>query len=328
MGAKAKTKPLPYQLVALDVDGTLVEPGCGCARPAVQRAVNAVQALGAKVVIASGRCQFAATDARVLGGIRPDYVVCSGGAQLVDADGNELFARTFTSAQAGALLDFCKSRGHELAFSFSDRYDVCIGHEAVQRHYRNLTEHAEFLCDAQSRAGQLEQLPYAAFCHMPHEHVAEFGRLYGRLGLRFVPYGPDWYDICQKDLTKAGGLAVLLKLLGLGAGDMLAAGDAENDIEMLRMAGLGAAMAGAAPAVKAAAGRIAPDVKQDGAAVLLDEVFGLGLGLAPAAGTEQSAAKNAPGTGALLAAAAPRPAQKGAASGAAAAFGGGEEAAP
>lgn len=275
MAAKAKTISLPYKLVALDVDGTLVEPGCGCARPAVQRAVSAVQALGAKIVIASGRCQFAAVDAGVLSGIRPDYAVCSGGAQLIDAAGHELFAQTFTPAQAGALLDFCESRGRELAFSFSDRYDVCIGHEAVRQYYRNMAEHAEFLRDAQSRARQLEEMPYAAFCHMPREDVAEFGRLYGQLGLRFVPYGPDWYDICQTGLTKASGLAELLRLLGLSAGEMLAVGDAENDLEMLKMAGLGVAMGNAAPAVKAAAGRIAPDVKEDGAALLLEEIFGL-----------------------------------------------------
>lgn len=280
MDTTIKTTPLPYKLAALDVDGTLVEPGCGCARPAVVRAVSAVQALGVKIVIASGRCQLAATDEKVLGGIRPDYVVCSGGAQLIDAAGHELFARTFTPRQAGVLLDFCESCGHELAFSFSDRYDVCVGHEAVQRHYRDLAEHAEFLRDAESRARQLEELPYAAFCHMPREDVAKFGRLYAPLGLRFVPYGPDWYDVCQKDLTKATGLAALLRLLGLEAGEMLAAGDAENDLEMLKMAGLGVAMAGAAPAVKAAAGRIAPDVKEDGVALLLNEVFGPGLGLA------------------------------------------------
>lgn len=289
MGTKAKAGPLPYQLIALDVDGTLVEAGCGCARPAVQRAVRAVQALGAKVVIASGRCQFAAVDPKVLGGIRPDYAVCAGGAQLMDAAGRELFARTLTPEQMYALVDFCENYGHELAFSFSDHYYVYIGYEAVAEHYRALAEHAEFIRDGEDQDRHLQSMPYAAFCHMPAAQAAAFGRLYGHLGLRFVPYAPDWYDVCQAGLTKASGLAALLDRLGLSASGMLAMGDAENDLEMLKMAGLGVAMGNAAPLAKAAADRIAPDVKQDGAAILLDEVFGLGLGLAPAAGTEQAA---------------------------------------
>ncbi len=304
---------LPYKLVALDIDGTLVEPGCGCARPVVQRAVGAVQALGAKVAIASGRCQLAAVDARVLGGIRPDYAVCAGGAQLIDAAGRELFACPLTPKQMYALVDFCENYEHELAFSFSDGYYVYIGHEAVAAHYRALAEHTEFIRDGEDQNRHLKSMPYAAFCHMAPARAEEFGRLYRHLGLRFVPYAPGWYDVCQAGLTKAGGLAALLGLLGLSAGEMLAVGDAENDVEMLKMAGLGVAMANAAPPAKAAAGRIAPDVREDGAALLLDGLFGLGLGLAQRADAGMPGAAAGQPAGAVLHAAAPQPPGMGAA---------------
>lgn len=274
---------LPYKLVALDVDGTLVEPGCGCARPAVRQAVDAVQAMGAKVVIASGRCYLAAVDSRVLGGIRPDYVICMGGAQLTDAAGKELFAHPFTPEQMYALVDHCENYDDELAFSFSDGYHVYIGFDSVYRHYGDMAEHAEFLHNGEDQDRHLKGMPCAGFCHMPPERVAEFGRLYGHLGLRFIPFTKDWYDINWAGQTKADALAVLLEQLGLGPGELLAMGDGENDVEMLKLAGLGVAMGNAAPGAKAAADRIAPDVKLDGAAVLLDDLFGLGLGLAGSA---------------------------------------------
>lgn len=288
----APARPLPYQIVALDVDGTLVVPGQGCAGRAVQRAVRAVQALGAKVVIASGRCQFAAVDARVLGGIRPDYAVCAGGAQVTDAAGNALVGHTLTPEQMYALVDYCENYDHELAFSFKDHYYVYIGYEAVWRYYGKMAEHAEFLANGEDQNRHLQDMPYAAFCHMTPEHVAEFGRQYEHLGLRFIPFAPGWYDICQTGLTKASGLADLLNRLGLPASAVLAMGDGENDVELLRMAGLGVAMANAAPAAKAAADRIAPDVREDGAARLLDAVFGLGLDLPPpdGVGTERAPA--------------------------------------
>lgn len=271
---------LPYKLVALDVDGTLVEPGCGAARPAVRQAVDAVQAMGAKVVIASGRCHLAAIDQRVLGGIRPDYAVCAGGAQLVDAAGKELFARPFTPEQMYALVDFCENYDDELAFSYSDGYHVYIGFDSVYRHYGDMAEHAEFLHNGEDQDRHLQSMPCAGFCHMPPGRVAEFGRLYAHLGLRFIPFMRDWYDINHAGQTKADALAALLGQLNLAPGEVLAMGDGENDVEMLRLAGLGVAMGNAAPAAKAAADRVALDVRQDGAALLLDEVFGLGLGLA------------------------------------------------
>lgn len=294
----APARPLPYQLVALDVDGTLVVPGQGCASRAVQRAVKAVQALGAKVVIASGRCQFAAVDARVLGGIRPDYAVCAGGAQVTDAAGNALAAHTLTPEQMYALVDYCENYDHALAFSFKDHYYVYIGYEEVWRYYGKMAEHAEFLINGEDQDRHLQDMPYAAFCHMTPEHVAGFGQLYGHLGLRFIPFAPGWYDICQTGLTKASGLADLLSRLNLPASAVLAMGDGENDVELLRMAGLGVAMANAAPAARAAADRIAPDVRQDGAARLLDEVFGLGLSLPPLSG---AGAECAPSAGAAQA---------------------------
>ena len=46
----------------------------------------------------------------------------------------------------------------------------------------------------------------------------------------------------------------LLKRLGVDAGNVMALGDGENDVEMLRLAGLSVAMAGSAPKVVEAAG--------------------------------------------------------------------------
>jgi hypothetical protein len=47
-------------------------------------------------------------------------------------------------------------------------------------------------------------------------------------------------------------------------------GDQENDVPLVRWAGLGIAMGNAAPAVKEAADWIAPPLKEDGAAVAIE----------------------------------------------------------
>jgi hypothetical protein len=51
-------------------------------------------------------------------------------------------------------------------------------------------------------------------------------------------------------VDKASGLAEALKELGLSADEVVAIGDAENDLAMLRLCGCGAAVATAVPPLK------------------------------------------------------------------------------
>ena len=90
---------MPYKAIILDVDGTLVAHGEPSARPAVAEMVRRVQALGVKVVIATGRTYYA-MNTSILGGIKPDYAVCANGAQVL-ADAGRLLASGAVSQAAG-----------------------------------------------------------------------------------------------------------------------------------------------------------------------------------------------------------------------------------
>ena len=60
-------------------------------------------------------------------------------------------------------------------------------------------------------------------------------------------------EFVSEGISKGGALNFLCSLLNISPEDAVAAGDAENDISMLQAAGVGAAVANAAPQVKAAA---------------------------------------------------------------------------
>jgi len=63
---------------------------------------------------------------------------------------------------------------------------------------------------------------------------------------------------------KAAGIEELCKYYGVERQNILAFGDGENDISMLKWAGVGVAMANAGDAVKAAADHIAPSNNEGG----------------------------------------------------------------
>ena len=69
---------------------------------------------------------------------------------------------------------------------------------------------------------------------------------------------------------KGHGLLWLTKRLGIDPGGVLAVGDNENDVPMLRQAGLAVCMGQATESVRAVSDWVAPTLEEDGAAVALE----------------------------------------------------------
>lgn len=82
---------------------------------------------------------------------------------------------------------------------------------------------------------------------------------------------PEALEIVPTGVNKAAGLARVAAILGIPREETIAIGDGENDISMLRWAGLGIAMANAPENVKAAADVIAPACDEDGAAWAMEK---------------------------------------------------------
>jgi Cof subfamily protein (haloacid dehalogenase superfamily) len=74
-------------------------------------------------------------------------------------------------------------------------------------------------------------------------------------------------------VSKGAALEEAMRYLELSAGQVIAFGDSHNDIEMLRVAGTGVAMANASAEVRAAADRLAPSNEEDGIAVVLEDLL-------------------------------------------------------
>ncbi|HOV67466.1 MAG TPA: phosphoglycolate phosphatase [Methanoregulaceae archaeon] len=68
----------------------------------------------------------------------------------------------------------------------------------------------------------------------------------------------------QAGITKATALSALARAMGLEPADFLAVGDSENDVEMIREAGAGAAVGNAVPGARAAADYVATAPYGDG----------------------------------------------------------------
>lgn len=271
---------MPYQLLAVDYDNTLVPFGETGPRPAVAEGIRRMQAGGGRLVVCTGRCLAALNAAGAWRqGLRYDYAVCSNGACVVDSAGTVLAKTPLTGEDMYALVDFCEDDDYPLEFAFSNGYYAYIGYEDLRRYYGDLSQTGLIVHDGEDQDRHLTEMPTAAFLAMPDGAPARFAAKYGYLGIVFVPlhagYRPGWtvYDVMHRGVNKGLGLQGLCRAIGVPPEQVAAAGDGANDLELLQAAGLGCAMGNAVPGLKAAADRVLDDVRAEGLAPLLAELW-------------------------------------------------------
>ena len=82
-------------------------------------------------------------------------------------------------------------------------------------------------------------------------------------------------ELSAEGVTKATGIKALCEYLSITSEQVMAAGDSNNDLEMLKHAGFAVVMDNANDEIKEVADKIAPNVKKDGLATALIDLFGL-----------------------------------------------------
>ncbi|MFN8195325.1 MAG: HAD family hydrolase [Nocardioidaceae bacterium] len=270
------------RLVALDIDGTLLKwvPGAGQTYEQIPAAtfgaVRRAREAGAHIVLASGRSPHGMT--RIadlleipLDGDEPLWVVASNGAVVFRYPPVEVVhEETFDPAPAVAAV---LAHHPDALVAIEERG---VGYR-VSRPFPDGELSGEMIPTA---LGDLVGAPVSRVIIRDPEATAEdFVELAARLGLHGTDYvvgWTAWLDLSPVGVSKASGLEIVARELGVDAADVLAVGDGRNDIEMLRWAGRGVAMGQAVDVVREAADAVTASVYDDGAAVELDRWFGGG----------------------------------------------------
>ncbi|KQO03087.1 MULTISPECIES: HAD family hydrolase [unclassified Arthrobacter] len=257
-----------HHLIALDVDGTLVDHE-GAMTEEVRDATRAVIDAGHEVIIATGRSLGATLPVIRLLGITRGYAVCSNGGVTLRVDatldqGFEVLDRvTFDPRPALTAL---RERLPSAKYALEDDRGRFLSTESFQD--------ASFGSEAES-VGFEEMLGSRAVrvvVFSTDSSAEEFGAAVASIGLHGVTYSVGWtawLDIAASGVTKATALEVLRRRLGTDPAMTVAVGDGRNDIEMLQWAGRGVAMGQAPDEVRSAASEVTGSVYDDGAAKVL-----------------------------------------------------------
>ena len=267
---------MDIDLIAMDLDGTLYNSKKEI-DPRTAQALLRAQREGVRLALASARPLpglYHARDAlrmREFGGV----LIAYNGGRIADArTGATLHRRGMTLSEAKAvlralealpctpILDDCER------FYVTDRtaYKVeyeCWNNRMTCREVPNLAdfvsfEPAKLLLSVQPAELPALQARIAAF--LPET-------------LTVVQTADFYLEVLPRGMHKGQALLDACRALGVDPARAAAFGDAENDIPMLREAGLGVAMGNADPRVKAAADRVTLTNDEAGIAALLEELL-------------------------------------------------------
>lgn len=280
---------MAIRLIALDVDGTLVDPPDNMQiHPRILSAVAEAVRRGITVCVASGRNYVYACDYLRQSGANGPLISCNGASVL--SDGKVYFRKSLEPEMVAFSVKFCDEydmtpmvfTDHEVFFHtfgsaekdqwFIDAY-TCDGTGA---HAFKPLERGDYLAlrDRAQDIVKMSIISYKSEEHMRRAHSAwEALRAEGK-----IPGDPEsavayWtcFEVVANGISKGTGLTALAKSLGLDMSEVMAIGDQENDLPMIRAAGLGVAMGNGAERLKAEADYVTLSVKEGGAGAAIEK---------------------------------------------------------
>ena len=263
----------PVAGIVLDVDGTLLDPQHRLS-PANVAAVARARAAGLHVLLASGRSARALEPVVAALGLAGPLIAFNGALTFRSADGaiEALDGTPLDRDVAADVLALARAHGIEAGWFELDGWRVrTIGAGAI--------EEAMLTDEPPTEAPELPDgagPPYKLMCiAVTAEETAALHALRDRLPAAVAASfsHPRYLEITAPGTDKARAVRAAAARLGLAPSDLAAIGDAENDVTMLREAGVGIAMGNATAAVLAAAPHRTAANDRDGVAQAIDALL-------------------------------------------------------
>ncbi len=262
------------RLFVFDLDGTLIDHEARIS-PRVEAAVRLAQALGHTITIATGRsCPPTRLFARRFGIVSP--IICYQGAVIQDVITRKtIFHRPLPLELARRIARWGTARGLDIT---AYRNDV-IYLEEIRKEpefYDRWFGLPLVLVDdlADSLREEITKFIVTVEPEDAPAILAEARSLFGDEA-QVVRSHDFFIEFVAKGVSKGDALARLAEYLGVPRARVVAVGDNENDLEMIRWAGVGVAMGNSPEVVKREADWVAPSIGEDGVVGVLRKYGGL-----------------------------------------------------
>ena len=273
----------PYKALMVDLDGTLLDRE-GKIHPRNREALRAADQAGVRVVVVTGRSKISTTPILDQLGLDSPAVVFNGAAVWCPREERMLEQRVLSNRSLERLLSYGRETD-DLTLLMLEERKLCLTprDEVEARSLRGLhnlefVERDELVAEHCIRVTFLSQRPscsatYAAevedFVDQPL-YLTHFplSMLSNHHESRMLAV--DAHPPCR---GKGEALRFVYEQWGIAAREVVAVGDAGNDLPMVKEAGLGVAMGNAVSELEEVADRVIGDNQGESLAELVEELF-------------------------------------------------------
>lgn len=238
-----------------DIDGTLLSYETRKVRDSAKAAIAKLQQKGILCVVATGRHMIQMSKLPVAD-IPFDAFVMLNGQLVLDKQRNVLFDVSIEGKAKEFLVE--NFNNHTYPAIIVEEKDMYLNY--VSDHVLDVNSSMAIAVAPLSdyKGGNIYQV--CAYLRPEDEHLVD--------PIREDVVMTSWHyggkDIIAGGGGKMSGIKRYLELTGLHREEIIAFGDAQNDLEMIRFAGIGVAMGNGAEEVKAVADYVTADIDDDG----------------------------------------------------------------
>jgi Cof subfamily protein (haloacid dehalogenase superfamily) len=269
---------MQYKLVALDLDGTLLNSNHQIPSANVQ-AIQQLSGQGVDFVLVTGRPDaMAKTYAEQLG--IPTTILGNNGATIRNVATKELyFSQFIDDASVQQVLVILMESGiyfriyglDSIATFNQDEFDESKNEFA--QFSKNLAAVMDFTLLDKPSALHFAVIKLVGFSNDTSVLDTLRSKLETLSTIEVVRGSKNGIDVMARGINKGATLLAYAQQKGIGAGEIVAMGDSENDLGMLQLVGMPIAMGNAEVCVKEAAKFVSISNDEAGVAYALQQIF-------------------------------------------------------
>lgn len=267
--------------MAIDIDGTLLD-SAGRMRPTTVAAINAARARGVQVVLASARPPRGMRELYHVLGLDTPFVSYNGAAIHHPLTGQWLKHRALAPGLVRQIVELAGAQASRLSVGAEvfDRYCLHVPGSPVRVREHDAdtpdgvgmeppsdcdVEPVDLIGDQQFFARPVTRLLLGVRSHQRMPVAQMLARRFGgRAAVGITDRSA--IQLVHPHADKSRALASLTRSMGIRPREVMAIGDAPNDVGMLRWAGLGVGIGTAHAAVLEVADVVGPSSDEDGVA--------------------------------------------------------------
>lgn len=268
-------------MIASDMDGTLLADDKRLSQRTVE-ALQSAMALGAKVVLSSGRMMQSMLPHAMRVGVNAPMICCNGAMTYDPLEEKVVDEITIERDLAREVCREAEQYGEYIQAYWGDSYYYEWRTKEAKMYERHCAVIGHAMGEKLSGCipGPVLKLLFITEPGVAARYVPGLQEKFGdRLS---ISQSSDYYiEVVHKDANKAVALEKLARSLSIGRDQIMAFGDQQNDLRMLKYAEFGYAMANGGQDVLREIARRAPCNQEDGVAQMVEQAVASGMAVAP-----------------------------------------------